>query len=108
MRRWGERGSAVCCSRRLRHFSSCPLYSPSPIATPRRGPDHTANDGRIRMLEKRAVSISDDTAAKRAGKSPRRRHRMLAVVLIAVLVGSVALGVTGILTRHHNEAKLRA
>ena len=49
----------------------------------------------------------DTTAAKHGGKPSRKRHRMLGLVLIVVLIGAVALGVFGTRTQQQkSEAKL--
>jgi RND family efflux transporter MFP subunit len=60
------------------------------------------------MLEKTGPDMPRDDTAEHAGKSPgkRKRNRLVGVVLIAVLVGAVAVGVTGILSRRDNDAKL--
>jgi RND family efflux transporter MFP subunit len=58
------------------------------------------------MLEKRAIGMARDIAEEHEGKPPRKRHRLLVLTLIVVLVGAGAVGVTGILSRRHNEAKL--
>ena len=63
------------------------------------------------MLEIEGRQMPRDTAAeplggKHEGKPPRKRPRMLGLVLIGILIGAVALGVSGIWSRHENEAKL--
>jgi RND family efflux transporter MFP subunit len=58
------------------------------------------------MLEAEERQMPRDTAAEPQGKPPRKRHRMLGVVLIAVLIGAVALAVSGIWSRKQSEAKL--
>lgn len=58
------------------------------------------------MLEKVETEMPRDTAAEHDGPPQRKRHRMLGLVLILVLVGAVALAVTGIMSRNHDEARL--
>ncbi len=58
------------------------------------------------MLEKRAVHMPRDLAEELERKPPRKRRRLLGLVLIAILVGAVAVGVGGILSRRHNEVEL--
>ena len=49
-----------------------------------------------------------DTAADRGPPPPRKRHRLIGLVLLVVLAGAVALGVSGVLTRRRSEARLEA
>ena len=63
------------------------------------------------MLETEGRQMPRDTAAeppggKHEGKPPRKRPRVLSLVLIVILIGAVALGVSGIWSRKHNEAQL--
>ena len=63
------------------------------------------------MLETEGRQMPRDAAAeppgaKHGGKPPRKRPRMLGLVLIGILIGAVALGVSGIWSRQENEAKL--
>jgi len=46
-----------------------------------------------------------DTAADHA-PPPRKRHRLLGLILIAALIGAVVLGVSGVMTRQRGEARL--
>jgi len=48
-----------------------------------------------------------DTAVEHEGRPPRKRHRMLGLVLVVVLAGAVVLAITGILKRHSGEAQLK-
>jgi RND family efflux transporter MFP subunit len=58
------------------------------------------------MLETEERQMPRDTAAEHENKPPRKRHRMLGLVLIAILIGAVALGVSGIWSREQSETKL--
>jgi RND family efflux transporter MFP subunit len=58
------------------------------------------------MLETEERQMPRDTAAEHESKPPRKRHRMLGLVLIVVLIGAVGVGVSGIWSRHQNDAKL--
>jgi RND family efflux transporter MFP subunit len=59
------------------------------------------------VLETEERQMPRDTAAEHGGKPSRKRHRMLGLVLIVVLIGAVALGVSGTRTQQQkSEAKL--
>lgn len=60
------------------------------------------------MFEETGSYMPRDTSADHDGKPPRKRYRLLGLVLIVVLASAVALGVTGVLSREHSEAKLTA
>ena len=58
------------------------------------------------MPEPTESQMPRDTTADHDGKPPRKRHRLLATLLIVVLTVAVGSGVLGILSRRHSEAKL--
>jgi RND family efflux transporter MFP subunit len=60
------------------------------------------------MLDEPGVNMPRDTAADRGPPPPRKRHRLIGLVLLVVLAGAVALGVSGVLTRRRSEARLEA
>jgi RND family efflux transporter MFP subunit len=58
------------------------------------------------MLEKVETEMPRDTAAEHDGPPQRKRHRMLALVLVLVVLAAVSLAVTGIMSRNHDETRL--
>jgi RND family efflux transporter MFP subunit len=58
------------------------------------------------MPDETGRTMPRDTTLDREPKPPRRRHRLLGLILLAVLAGAVAVGVSGVLTRRHGEARL--
>ena len=47
-----------------------------------------------------------DIISEPEARPPRKRHRLLAMLLLAGVAGATALGVSGVLTRQHDEARL--
>jgi RND family efflux transporter MFP subunit len=47
-----------------------------------------------------------DTTLERGARPPRKRHRLLGLLLLLTLAGAVVLGVTGVLTRQRGNASL--
>ncbi len=62
------------------------------------------------MLDKTLDTVPRDTDTEHQGRPPppRKRHRVLGLVLLVVLIGAAALGAKGVLKRQDNDAKLAA
>jgi RND family efflux transporter MFP subunit len=58
------------------------------------------------MLDEAGDQMPRDIISEPEARPPRKRHRLLAMLLLAGVAGATALGVSGVLTRQHDEARL--